>query len=140
METTIQISLETYQLLQRRAREMRSTPEQAAETAIRAQFGNTAHLEQRLTAHGLEAYIRGTRVAVRHIAALLQAGHTAESIIAEGLPQLPPAAVYEAIAYYYDHREEIEAELAAQTVEAAEAVLRRLLSPEEVAALRGQAA
>jgi uncharacterized protein (DUF433 family) len=136
---TILISPETYQLLQRRAREMRSTPEQVAETAIRIQLGNSAHLEQRLTPYGPQAYIRGTRVAVRHITALLQAGHSAETIIQEGLPQLPPAAVYEAIAYYYDHPQEIEAELVAQSKEATEATLRQILSAKQVAALLGQA-
>lgn len=138
MGTMIQISAETYQLLQRRAREMRSTPEQIAETAIRVQFGSTAHLEQRPTPTGPQAYIRGTRVAVRHIAALLQAGHTVEAIIQEGLPQLPPAAVYEAAAYYYDHPQEIEAELAAQSREEAETYLRQTLSAEQAAALLGQ--
>ncbi|MCI0576862.1 MAG: DUF433 domain-containing protein, partial [Chloroflexi bacterium] len=59
-----------------------------------------------------------TWVAVRHIAAFLQAGHTAEEIIREGLAHIPPAAIHEAIAYYYDHREEIDAELAANTPEA----------------------
>lgn len=136
MGSMIQISPETYQLLQRRAREMRSTPEQIAETAIRAQFGNTAHLEQRVTPSGAQTYIRGTRVAVRHIAALLQAGHTVEAIIREGLPQLPPAAVYEAIAYYYDHPQEIEVELTAQSKEATAVTLRQILSAKQVAALR----
>lgn len=139
MSTMIQISPETYQLLQRRAREMRSTPEQIAETAIRVQFGSTAHLDQRPTSSGPQAYIRGTRVAVRHIAALLQAGHTVEAIIQEGLPQLSPAAVHEAMAYYYDHPQEIEAELAAQSPEAAEAFLRQTLSAEQAAALLGRA-
>jgi uncharacterized protein (DUF433 family) len=139
MGSMIQISPETYQLLQRRAREMRLTPEQMAETAIRAQFGNTAHLEQRVTPSGAQTYIRGTRVAVRHIAALLQAGHTVEAIIREGLPQLPPAAVHEAVAYYYDHPQEIEAELAAQSEEAAETIIRRMLPAEQAAALLGQA-
>lgn len=137
MTTTIQISPETYQLLQRRAQEMRSTPEQMAETAIRVQFGNTYHLEQRLTPSGPQAYVRGTRVAVRHIAALLQGGHTVEEIVQEGLPQLPPAAVYEAVAYYYDHAQEIEAELAMQSREHVEAYLHQVLSPSQVVALLG---
>ena len=139
MGNIIRISPETYQLLQRRARELRSTPEQIAETAIRIQFGNTMHLEQQLTPSGPQATIRGTRVAVRHIAALLQSGHTVEEIIREGLPQLPPAAVHEAAAYYYDHPQEIEAELAAQSQEEAETFLRQALSAEQAATLLGQA-
>ena len=44
MTAIIQLSPETYQLLQRRAKEARITPEQVAETAIRLQLGNTTHI------------------------------------------------------------------------------------------------
>ena len=100
MGTTIQISLETYELLQRWAKEVQSTPEQIAETAIRLQLGHTVHIEQKQTPSGPQAYLRGTRVAVRHVAAFLKAGYTAEEIMQTGLPHIPPAAIYEAIAYY----------------------------------------
>lgn len=118
MNMTIQISPETYELLQRRAKEMRSTPEQIAETAIRLQLGNTVHIEQKQTPSGPQAYLRGTRVAVRHVAAFLKAGYTMDEITKIGLPHIPPAAIYEAIAYYFDHQDEIEAELTANSQEA----------------------
>lgn len=118
MNMTIQISPETYELLQRRAKEMRSTPEQIAETAIRLQLGNTVHIEQKQTPSGPQAYLRGTRVAVRHVAAFLKAGYTTDEITKIGLPHIPPAAIYEAIAYYFDHQDEIEAELTANSQEA----------------------
>jgi uncharacterized protein (DUF433 family) len=137
MTTTIHISSETYDLLRRRAREMQSTPEQVAETAIRLQLGQMVHIEQKKSAFGAQAYLRGTRVAVRHVAAFLQAGHTAEEIIQTGLPHLPPAAVYEAIAYYYDHQLEIEAELAAENQERAMAELGKRLTPEQLTQLTG---
>lgn len=108
MSVTIQISPEIYQLLQRRAKEMETTPEEIAETVIRLQLGNTVHIEQKETPTGPQAYIRGTRVAVRHVAAFLKAGYTAEEIIQSGLPHLPPAAIYEAIAYSYDHAVDIK--------------------------------
>ena len=140
MGTTIQISPETYELLQRRAKETQSTPERIAETAIRLQLGNTVHIEQKPTPFGPQAYLRGTRVAVRHVAAFLKIGHTAEEIIRTGLPHLPPAAIYEAIAYFYDHQAEIEAELTANTQEVALSQLRKKLSPEQYARLTGQTA
>lgn len=139
MNVTIQISPETYELLQRRANEVQSTPEQIAETVIRLQLGNTVHIEQKQTSSGPQAYLRGTRVAVRHVAAFLKAGYTVEEIIQTGLPNLPPAAIYEAIAYYYDHAVEIDAELDANTQEAVHSQLRDMLSPEQVARLTGQA-
>lgn len=129
MTAIIQLSPETYQLLQRRAKEARITPEQVAETAIRLQLGNTTHIEQRMTRSGLQAYIRGTRVAVRHVAAFLDAGHTAEVIVQNDLPHVAAAAIHEAIAYYFDHRTEIEAELAANTPEAVSQQFQQRLTP-----------
>ena len=64
MSIMIPISSETYRLLKRRATEANATPEQLAEAAIRLQFGNTPHIEQRDTPAGPRAMIRGTRVAV----------------------------------------------------------------------------
>lgn len=138
MSVTIQISPETYDLLQRRASAMQSTPEQIAETVIRLHLGHTVHIEQKQTSAGLQAYLRGTRVAVRHVAAFLKAGDTVEEIIQTGLPHVPPAAIYEAVAYYYDHTAEIEAELAANAPEAVYAGLRKTLSPEQFTQLTGQ--
>jgi hypothetical protein len=54
--------------------------------------------------------------------------------------ELSPAAVYEAIAYYYDHQAEIEAELEANQPEAVYAKLRQRLSPQQFADLTGQQA
>ena len=138
MSVTIRISPETYALLQRRAEEVQSTPEHIAETAIRLQLGNTVHIEQKQTSSGPQAYLRGTRVAVRHVAAFLKAGSTAEEILQTGLPHIPPSAIYEAIAYYYDHQAEIEAELAANTQETVLSQLRERLSSEQYARLTGQ--
>lgn len=139
MNITIQISTETYDLLQRRATETQSTPEQVAETAIRLQLEQTIHIEQRQTHMGPQAYLRDTRVAVRHVAAFLKAGYTAEEITKTGLPHIPPAAIYEAIAYYYNHQAEIDAELDANTQEAILPYLRDKLSEEQFAQLTGQA-
>ena len=138
MNVTIHISPETYALLQRRAKEEQSTPEHIAETVIRLQLGNRVHIEQKQTSSGPQAYIRSTRVAVRHVAAFLKAGYTAEEILRTGLPHIPPAAIYEAIAYYYDHQAEIEAELAANAQETVLSQLREGLSSEQYARLTGQ--
>ncbi|NKQ36838.1 MAG: DUF433 domain-containing protein [Chloroflexi bacterium] len=138
MNTTIQISPETYKLLKHQARKTQSTPEQIAETVIRQQLGGATHIEQRQTSAGPQAYLRGTRVAVRHIATFLKAGYTVEEITQEALPHLPKAAIYEAIAWYYDHGTEINEELAANSEEAVRAQLRKQLSPAQYARLTGQ--
>jgi uncharacterized protein (DUF433 family) len=138
MDTTIQISPETYKLLKRQAKKTRSTPEQIAETVIRQQLGSATHIEHRQTPAGPQAYLQGTRVAVRHIAAFLKAGYTVEEIIQETLPHIPRAAIYEAIAWYYDHETEINEELAANSEEAVHDQLREQLSPAQYARLTGQ--
>lgn len=138
MEATLKVSSVTYQLLKRQAEEMRSTPERVAEAIIRSQLGNTLHIEQRPTQFGPQAYLRGTRVAVRHIAAMLQGGRTAEEIMKHDLPHLPAAAVFEAIAYYFDHMEEIEAELLTNSRDVVHAQLQQLLSSDQFARLTGQ--
>lgn len=140
MTTNIQVSAETYRLLQRHAREMQTTPEQVADTAIRLQLGNTIHIEQKSTSHGPQAYVRGTRVAVRHIVDFLQAGYTAEEIIQTGLPHIPPAAIYEALAYYYDHQQEIQSELKANDPQTIYKNLQTLLTEEQYTSLTGQSA
>jgi len=127
-------------MLQQRAEEMRSTPDKVVETIIRLQLGNTVHIEQRPTPFGMQAYLRGTRVSVRHIAAFLKSGHTADEIAHNDLPHLPASAIYEAIAYYYDHQNEIEAELDDNAPEAVYAQLSGMLSPEQYAKLTGQTA
>lgn len=139
MNTTIQISTDIYNLLKQRAKDNKTTPERLAETAIRLQFGNSVHIEQRTTPFGLQAYLRGTRIAVRHIAAFLKAGHSAEEIIRSDLPHVPPAAIFEAIAYFYDHTSEIERELAANTADVVQQQLKSLLSPYQLQQLTGQA-
>lgn len=137
MSTIIQLSPETYKLLKRRADEAHSTPDEIAEAAIRLQLGNTIHIEQKQTASGPQAYIRGTRVAVRHIAEFYKAGYTVEEIVQEGLPHLPAAAIYEAISYYFDHETEINEEIAANEQEAIYAQLRERLTPDQFAQLTG---
>lgn len=57
---------------------------------------------------GGEPIIRGTRISVRHIVERIRAGQSVEEILA-ALPHLTPAQVHDALSYYYDHRDEIDA-------------------------------
>jgi len=55
--------------------------------------------------------IEGSRHRVRHLAAEhREYGWSAEEL-QENHPDLPMAAIYSALAYYYDHREEVDAEI-----------------------------
>ncbi len=55
-----------------------------------------------------EPIIKGTRVPVRAIVLHYKAGETLDEIL-EAYPHVPPAGVLDAVSYYLDHQEEIEA-------------------------------
>ncbi|MGQ9625857.1 MAG: DUF433 domain-containing protein [Anaerolineae bacterium] len=61
--------------------------------------------------------IEGTRITVNQIVALYKQGYSPEEI-ADQYPQLSLAQVYAALAYYHANREEIEADLASEKLEA----------------------
>ncbi len=54
--------------------------------------------------------IDGTRTTIRAIAGYYQMGMDVDEILAT-LPHLSPAQVHSALAYYFDHQNEIDAEL-----------------------------
>ncbi|MFQ6094374.1 MAG: DUF433 domain-containing protein [bacterium] len=57
---------------------------------------------------GGEPIIEGTRISVRCIVEYIQyVGYTPEEIV-HHLPHLNLAQVYDALSYYYDHKEEID--------------------------------
>ena len=57
---------------------------------------------------GGQAIVEGTRIGVHDVIALLQTGESVESVVANGFPTLTRAQVYECLAYYEDHRGEID--------------------------------
>src|SRR6266581_495119 len=59
---------------------------------------------------GGKACIDGTRIRVNNIVFLHKDGANDEKIL-EAYPDLTPAQIHAALAYYYDNREEIDAEL-----------------------------
>ncbi len=65
------------------------------------------HVERKAGVCGGEPVIRGTRIPVSLIALLEKSGKTVDEIVAL-YPHLTHAQVYDALAYYYDNREEID--------------------------------
>jgi uncharacterized protein (DUF433 family) len=63
---------------------------------------------------GGNARVEGTRIAVHDVIGLLQNGETVESVVTSSLPTLTKAQVYECLAYYEDHRGEIDLLVAQQ--------------------------
>jgi uncharacterized protein (DUF433 family) len=64
--------------------------------------------------------VEGTRIAVHDVVGLLQTGETVDTLTTNGFPQLSRAQVYECLAYYEDHRGEIDLLVADQMVRASE--------------------
>ena len=58
--------------------------------------------------------LAGTRIGVHDVVGLLQNGESVDSIIARCFPELTRAQVYECLAYYEDHRGEIDVLVARQ--------------------------
>lgn len=57
--------------------------------------------------------IAGSRIQVKHIAIMHERERKTPAEIVSDFPHLTLASVYAALAYYHDHREEINAEIAA---------------------------
>ena len=56
-----------------------------------------------------EPKLMGSRIKVKHLVAVKQAhGYTAEQMQQEAYPHLSLAQIYAALAYYYDHQQEID--------------------------------
>jgi len=63
------------------------------------------------------AIVAGTRIGVYDVIGLLQNGETMDSIVSRCFPNLTRAQVYECLAYYEDHRGEIDVLVARQMAE-----------------------
>jgi uncharacterized protein (DUF433 family) len=63
---------------------------------------------------GGNALVEGTRIGVHDIIALLENGETVDSIVTRCFPGITRAQVYESLAYYEDHRGEIDVLVARQ--------------------------
>jgi uncharacterized protein (DUF433 family) len=58
--------------------------------------------------------IDGTRIGVHDVVGLLENGETVDSIVSRCFPGITRAQVYECLAYYEDHRGEIDVLVARQ--------------------------
>ena len=63
------------------------------------------------------ARVEGTRIGVHDVIGLLQNGETIDSLLASCFPALSKAQVYECLAYYEDHKGEIDLLVARQAAQ-----------------------
>ena len=66
------------------------------------------------------ARVEGTRIGVHDVIGLLQTGETVDTLTSNCFPNLTKAQVYECLAYYEDHRGEIDLLVARQMAQASE--------------------
>jgi uncharacterized protein (DUF433 family) len=59
--------------------------------------------------------VEGTRIGVHDVVALIKTGASVDEVVAS-LPRLTRAQVYECLAYYEDHKDQLESLVAAQIV------------------------
>jgi uncharacterized protein (DUF433 family) len=82
---------------------------------------NRRNIEKVVGRCGGRAVVAGTRIRVSGILTCYRQGMTVEEIV-EQYPHLRPADVHDALAYAYDHPEEIEADIAADDETAAQRI------------------
>lgn len=74
------------------------------------------YIVQRAGVRSGHAIVEGTRIGVHDVVAMIHTGASVDEVVAS-FPRLTRAQVYECLAYYEDHREQIEPLVAAQTTE-----------------------
>jgi len=78
------------------------------------------YIGRALGLRGGNPVVEGTRIGVHDVIGLLQNGETVDTLTARCFPQLTRAQVYECLAYYEDHRGEIDLLVAQQMAQAGE--------------------
>ena len=72
------------------------------------------YIVQRAGVRSGHPIVEGTRVGVHDVVALIQTGASVDEVVAS-FPRLKRAQVYECLAYYEDHKGELDPLMAAQT-------------------------
>ena len=74
------------------------------------QRGIAAHIEATPGVRGGKPRVAGTRICVSDVVLWTEQGRSPDEIVAD-FPQLSLADVHAALAYYYDHRDEIDSQI-----------------------------
>jgi uncharacterized protein (DUF433 family) len=86
---------------------------------------------------GASAVIRGTRIYVRILIGYLLIGETPETIVEKIIPHITLPQVYEAMQYYFVHRDEIDKEREESTEEASRNLIRKRLGEKKYKEITG---
>ena len=72
------------------------------------------YIVQRVGVRSGHAIVEGTRIGVHDVVAMIRTGATVDEVTVS-FPRLTRAQVYECLAYYEDHKDELDPLVAAQT-------------------------
>jgi uncharacterized protein (DUF433 family) len=101
----VQLPESLYEIVAERAAARDETPDHfVVELLSQHLLPNHPHVEVINSRNGPRAVIKGTRIGIDVIVGYTQAGHSAQEVVAEILPHLTLAQVYDALSYYEDHR------------------------------------
>jgi len=116
--TTIQLSAHTYDLLAWRARQTNRAPDALADEVLHRELQPIhPYIEFQTSRWGDRAVVKGAGTPVNVVVDYVRLGLAPEKFAEEVHPALLPACVYDALSYYYDHRSEIDREIAENTEE-----------------------
>ena len=149
---TIRVSKRVYQALAKEAAARHQSPDKFVEEWLaRHLLPQHPHVEVVESRSGPRAVVKNTRVGVDVIVGYNRAGYTPEQIACHQngrskklmagdlLPHLTLAQVYDALAYYHDHVDEIDAVLEANSTDAWQERLRGRMDSAAYARLTGKA-
>ena len=74
------------------------------------------HIVQRAGVRSGHPIVEGTRIGVHDVVAMTKTGASVDEVVAS-FPRLTRAQVYECLAYYEDHRSELDPLVTAQTAQ-----------------------
>ena len=134
---TILLPEPLYERVLHLARQTNQPPERVVEIILWEHLPAYPHVQVKCDRWGEYAILAGTRTSVATVVQYVQMGHDAQTIATEILPHLTPAQVHSALAYYFEHQEAMEAEMAADAPEVWQARLKELVGEEAYQALVG---
>lgn len=139
MSATITLSEHTFKLLTERADQAKRPPAELVEEALeRYLLPPHPYVEKVPMTSGVRAVIKGTRIPISLIIGYIRVGETPESLADVVIPHISLAAIYDALSYYHDHHNEIEAEIAETEQMAEPHYLRERLGEEDFRQITGQ--
>jgi uncharacterized protein (DUF433 family) len=74
-------------------------------------------------------FVKGTKIPVKALVIHYKTGMSAENIL-EGFPNITPSQFFEALAYYYDNKDEIEESIENDSIEHIEKEFNLKLTPD----------